>query len=71
MDLTKDALLPSLSMGEKRAMYLLYILFDLERIRVQASAGQKHLIITDDIADSFDYKNKYRIATTFHSPAPC
>ena len=61
MDLTKDALLPSLSMGEKRAMYLLYILFDLERIRVQASAGQKHLIITDDIADSFDYKNKYAI----------
>lgn len=60
-DLTKDALLPSLSMGEKRAMYLLYILFDLERIRIQAAAGQKHLIITDDIADSFDYKNKYAI----------
>lgn len=60
-DLSKDALLPSLSMGEKRAMYLLYILFDLERIRVQAAAGQKHLIITDDIADSFDYKNKYAI----------
>ncbi len=60
-DLTKDALLPSLSMGEKRAMYLLYILFDLERIRIQAEAGQKHLIITDDIADSFDYKNKYAI----------
>lgn len=60
-DLTKDSLLPSLSMGEKRAMYLLYILFDLERIRIQAEAGQKHLIITDDIADSFDYKNKYAI----------
>lgn len=61
VDLTKDELLPSLSMGEKRAMYLLYILFDLERIRVQAAAGQKHLIIADDIADSFDYKNKYAI----------
>lgn len=60
-DLSKDALLPSLSMGEKRAMYILYILFDLERIRIQAEAGQKHLIITDDIADSFDYKNKYAI----------
>lgn len=60
-DITKEALLPSLSMGEKRAMYLLYILFDLERIRIQAAAGQKHLIITDDIADSFDYKNKYAI----------
>ena len=60
-DLTKDTLLPSLSMGEKRAMYLLYILFDLERIRIQAQAGQKYLVITDDIADSFDYKNKYAI----------
>ena len=60
-DLTKDELLPSLSMGEKRAMYLMYILFDLERIRKQAAAGQKHLIITDDISDSFDYKNKYAI----------
>ncbi|MDD3041189.1 AAA family ATPase [Bacteroides sp.] len=60
-DMTKDTLLPSLSMGEKRAMYILYILFDLERIRIQAAAGQKHLIITDDIADSFDYKNKYAI----------
>ena len=60
-DLSKDELLPSLSMGEKRAMYLMYILFDLERIRKQAAAGQKHLIITDDISDSFDYKNKYAI----------
>lgn len=60
-DLTKDALLPSLSMGEKRAMYLLYILFELERIREEASAGKKHLVIADDIADSFDYKNKYAI----------
>ena len=61
VDLTKDSLLPSLSMGEKRAMYLLYILFDLERIRIQAENGQKYLIITDDITDSFDYKNKYAI----------
>lgn len=60
-ELSKESLLPSLSMGEKRAMYLLYILFDLERIRIQAEAGHKHLIITDDIADSFDYKNKYAI----------
>lgn len=60
-NLTKDSLLPSLSMGEKRAMYLLYILFDLERIRSQVEAGQKHLVIADDIADSFDYKNKYAI----------
>lgn len=61
-DLTKDALIESLSMGEKRALYLLYILFDLERIRRQAESGNgKFLIIADDIADSFDYKNKYAI----------
>ena len=60
--LKKDDLIVSLSTGEKRALYLLYILFDLERIRQQASAGGgQFLIIADDIADSFDYKNKYAI----------
>ena len=60
--LKKDDLMESLSTGEKRALYLLYILFDLERIRQQASAGGgQFLIIADDIADSFDYKNKYAI----------
>lgn len=57
---TKDTLMPHLSMGERRAMYLLYVLFDVERIKQQAVLG-KHLIIADDIADSFDYKNKYAI----------
>ena len=61
-ELIKDDLMISLSMGEKRALYLLYILFDLERIRRQAVPGAgKFLIIADDIADSFDYKNKYAI----------
>ena len=61
-NLQKDDLMISLSMGEKRALYLLYILFDLERIRQQASAGGgQFLIVADDIADSFDYKNKYAI----------
>ena len=60
--LKKEELMKSLSTGEKRALYLLYILFDLERIRQQASAGGgQFLIIADDIADSFDYKNKYAI----------
>lgn len=62
VNLGKDELMISLSMGEKRALYLLYILFDLERIRLQAVTGtEKFLIIADDIADSFDYKNKYAI----------
>ena len=60
--LKKDELMISLSTGERRALYLLYILFDLERIRQQAIAGGgQFLIIADDIADSFDYKNKYAI----------
>ena len=51
-----------LSMGERRALYLLYILFDLEKIRKQAAeGGGQYLIIADDISDSFDYKNKYAI----------
>lgn len=61
-DFGKDELMKSLSMGEKRAMYLLYILFDIEIIKERATQGSgKYLIIVDDIADSFDYKNKYAI----------
>lgn len=60
--LAKDELMTALSTGEKRALYLLYILFDLERIRKLASSGTgKYLVVADDIADSFDYKNKYAI----------
>lgn len=58
----KNDLVPSLSMGEKRAMYLLYILFDIQVINEKVTSGSgKTLIIVDDIADSFDYKNKYAI----------
>ena len=61
-DLMQDDMMVSLSMGERRALYLLYILFDLERIRHQERpAGERVLIIADDVADSFDYKNKYAI----------
>lgn len=50
--------LDTLSQGEKRALYLLNIVFDLERIK---NEGKEVLVIVDDIADSFDYKNKYAI----------
>ncbi|RZK26531.1 MAG: phage infection protein [Flavobacterium sp.] len=47
-----------LSQGEKRALYLLNIMFSIEaRIKDQKDT----LFIIDDIADSFDYKNKYAI----------
>lgn len=54
----KNSLLSVLSKGEQRAFYILQLLFDVES-RVQLN--QKTLLILDDIADSFDYKNKYAI----------
>ncbi len=57
-DVSKDSLLQVLSQGEKRALYILNILFELETRRKQ---DKKTILIIDDIADSFDYKNKYAI----------
>jgi len=48
----------TLSRGESRALYLLYILFDIES-RIEEST--RTLFVVDDIADSFDYRNKYAI----------
>jgi hypothetical protein len=47
-----------LSQGEKKALYVLNILFEIE---VRKKAKLETLLIVDDIADSFDYKNKYAI----------
>lgn len=60
IDIDRDQLEASntLSQGEKRALYLLNIIFDIEKLK----RDNKHtLVIVDDIADSFDYKNKYAI----------
>lgn len=54
----EDTLRRILSQGEKRAKYLLDIIFDIESLKL--SDGEK-LLVFDDIADSFDYKNKYAI----------
>lgn len=59
---TRDDIIKVLSMGEKRALYLLNVLFDLESVKKKAEREREHyLVIIDDIADSFDYKNKYAI----------
>ncbi len=47
-----------LSQGERRAFYLLNVIFEIKSRQMQ---GQRTLFIIDDIADSFDYKNKYAI----------
>jgi len=52
------ALKEVLSHGEKRALYILNIIFEVE---ARKDANQRTLFIVDDIADSFDYKNKYAI----------
>ncbi|MFA5142337.1 MAG: hypothetical protein WC471_05185 [Candidatus Woesearchaeota archaeon] len=54
----RETLLKVLSSGEKRALYLLNIIFEVE---ARKRNSQKTIFIIDDIADSFDYKNKYAI----------
>ena len=60
VSLNRDELekLDVLSQGEKRALYLLNIIFEMEKLKLE---DKGRIIIIDDIADSFDYKNKYAI----------
>ncbi|WP_218698453.1 hypothetical protein [Acinetobacter harbinensis] len=51
-------LLEVLSRGESRAYYILRFLFEIES-RIEENSNL--LIVFDDVADSFDYKNKYAI----------
>lgn len=48
----------ALSQGEKRALYLLNFIFDVEN---RKRNNQETIFVIDDIADSFDYKNKHAI----------
>ncbi|MGD9721499.1 MAG: hypothetical protein AB7O59_09845 [Pirellulales bacterium] len=54
----KSTLMQALSTGEKKSLYILNIIFEIE---VRRKAQQDTIFIVDDIADSFDYKNKYAI----------
>ena len=54
----RSELLQVLSTGEKKALYILNVLFEVQR---RKGGVGKTLFIVDDIADSFDYKNKYAI----------
>jgi hypothetical protein len=54
----KSSLLSILSKGEQRAFYILQLLFDTES---RKQLNQQTFLVLDDIADSFDYKNKYAI----------
>lgn len=54
----KAALMQVLSTGEKKALYILNIIFEVEARKQQR---QPTVFVVDDIADSFDYRNKYAI----------
>lgn len=57
-EIERTKLTTILSGGEKRALYLLNIIFELEALKED---NRQMLVIADDIAESFDYKNKYAI----------
>lgn len=59
----KRAEITSLSQGEKRALYLLNFIFDVEVLK---KSDSKTFFIIDDVADSFDYKNKHAILQYLH-----
>ncbi len=54
----RKVLLEHLSKGEKHAFFILQNLFELE---ARKAIEKPTLIVFDDVADSFDYKNKYAI----------
>lgn len=58
IEVPENDLLQHLSNGEKKALYLLNIIFEIE---ARKSIQKPTLLIMDDIADSFDYRNKYAI----------
>ena len=57
-EVEKDTLIKTLSRGELKALYLLDIIYE---IKAREETEEDTIFIIDDIADSFDYKNKYAI----------
>lgn len=54
----KPSLLKVLSTGERKALYVLNVIFEVQR---RKKAAIETLVVVDDLADSFDYQNKYAI----------
>lgn len=57
-EVERSKILESLSVGEKRALFLLEMIFEIESRRKKKECT---ILLFDDVADSFDYKNKYAI----------
>lgn len=59
----KNTLLAFLSTGERKALYLLNLIFELQ-VRIKSAHPQ--VVLLDDVIDSFDYKNKYAFLEYLH-----
>ena len=57
-DTQKKELMNILSRGERRAFHIMQIIFEVE---ARKREGSDTLVVFDDIADSFDYQNKFAI----------
>ncbi len=68
INVLKEDLQKHLSMGEKRALYILQILFEIE---ARKRSGKTQLLVFDDISDSFDYRNKYAIIEYLNDLQEC
>ena len=58
VELRRNEILQSLSTGERKALYVLNVIFEIE---TRKKVKQETLVVVDDLADSFDYRNKYAI----------
>ncbi|WP_120824870.1 hypothetical protein [Helicobacter pylori] len=68
VNVQKEDLQKHLSGGEKRALYILQILFEIE---ARKRSDKPQLLVFDDISDSFDYKNKYAIIEYLNDLQEC
>ncbi|GAA7537697.1 hypothetical protein HpBHB29_05130 [Helicobacter pylori] len=68
MNVQKEDLQKHLSGGEKRALYILQILFEIE---ARKRSDEVQLLVFDDISDSFDYRNKYAIIEYLNDLQEC
>ncbi len=59
----KKDLIGYLSTGERKALYLLNLIFELQ---VRMKSGDPQIVLLDDVIDSFDYKNKYAFLEYLH-----
>ncbi|WP_367708344.1 hypothetical protein E5P84_07430 [Helicobacter pylori] len=68
VNVQKEDLQKHLSGGEKRALYILQILFEIE---ARKRSDEVQLLVFNDISDSFDYRNKYAIIEYLNDLQEC